>query len=62
MRANRLAQSGGTIPIDHTAPGAFDLTVLFNGFKPLFQAPVARRLPTSSPSRSSRRYKAKVRR
>ena len=28
---------GGTIPISRTAP-ALDLTVLFNGFKPLFQA------------------------
>jgi len=28
---------GSTIPISHTSP-ALDLTVLFNGFKPLFQA------------------------
>jgi phospholipid/cholesterol/gamma-HCH transport system substrate-binding protein len=28
---------GGTIPVSHTKP-ALDLTVLFNGFKPLFQA------------------------
>ncbi|WP_329788850.1 MCE family protein [Lentzea sp. DG1S-22] len=28
---------GGTIPLDRTKP-ALDLTVLFNGFKPLFQA------------------------
>jgi phospholipid/cholesterol/gamma-HCH transport system substrate-binding protein len=28
---------GSTIPVDHTSP-ALDLTVLFNGFKPLFQA------------------------
>ena len=28
---------GATIPVDHTSP-ALDLTVLFNGFKPLFQA------------------------
>lgn len=28
---------GGMIPLDHTQP-ALDLTVLFNGFKPLFQA------------------------
>jgi phospholipid/cholesterol/gamma-HCH transport system substrate-binding protein len=28
---------GATIPVSHTAP-ALDLTVLFNGFKPLFQA------------------------
>lgn len=28
---------GGTIPVDQTSP-ALDLTVLFNGFKPLFQA------------------------
>ena len=28
---------GGTIPLDRTAP-ALNLTVLFNGFKPLFQA------------------------
>ena len=32
----RLAE-GDTIPIDRTAP-ALDLTVLFNGFKPLFEA------------------------
>jgi phospholipid/cholesterol/gamma-HCH transport system substrate-binding protein len=30
-------QAGGTIPESHTAP-ALDLTVLFNGFKPLFAA------------------------
>ena len=29
--------SGGTIPVSQTSP-ALDLTVLFNGFKPLFQA------------------------
>ena len=29
--------SGGSIPMDHTKP-ALDLTALFNGFKPLFQA------------------------
>ena len=34
--ATRL-RSGGTIPIDQTSP-ALDLTTLFNGFKPLFQA------------------------
>nr|BFD82117.1 MlaD family protein [Streptomyces sp. Xyl84] len=28
--------SGDTIPLDHTAP-ALDLTLLFNGFKPLFE-------------------------
>lgn len=28
---------GGTIPVSHTSP-ALDLTVLFNGFQPLFQA------------------------
>ena len=28
---------GGTIPVEQTSP-ALDLTVLFNGFKPLFQA------------------------
>jgi phospholipid/cholesterol/gamma-HCH transport system substrate-binding protein len=28
---------GDTIPVDHTSP-ALDLTVLFNGFQPLFQA------------------------
>jgi len=33
---SRLAD-GATIPMSHTAP-ALDLTVLFNGFKPLFQA------------------------
>lgn len=35
--ANRLLQAGGNIPIEHTKP-ALDLTELFNGFKPLFQA------------------------
>ena len=30
-------QEGSTIPVDKTSP-ALDLTVLFNGFKPLFQA------------------------
>jgi len=30
-------ESGGTIPVSQTKP-ALDLTVLFNGFKPLFQA------------------------
>lgn len=30
-------ESGGTIPIEQTKP-ALDLTVLFNGFQPLFQA------------------------
>ena len=30
-------EDGGTIPIDQTKP-ALDLTVLFNGFQPLFQA------------------------
>lgn len=34
--AERL-EAGSTIPIDRTSP-ALDLTVLFNGFKPLFQA------------------------
>ncbi len=34
--ATRL-RSGGRIPIDQTSP-ALDLTTLFNGFKPLFQA------------------------
>ncbi len=34
--SGKLAE-GGTIPIARTAP-ALDLTVLFNGFKPLFQA------------------------
>jgi phospholipid/cholesterol/gamma-HCH transport system substrate-binding protein len=29
--------AGGSIPMDHTKP-ALDLTALFNGFKPLFQA------------------------
>ena len=32
-----LLGEGGTIPLDRTAP-ALDLTVLFNGFKPLFEA------------------------
>jgi phospholipid/cholesterol/gamma-HCH transport system substrate-binding protein len=30
-------KDGGTIPVEQTSP-ALDLTVLFNGFKPLFQA------------------------
>jgi phospholipid/cholesterol/gamma-HCH transport system substrate-binding protein len=30
-------EDGGTIPVEQTSP-ALDLTVLFNGFKPLFQA------------------------
>ncbi|HEV2798645.1 MAG TPA: MlaD family protein, partial [Nocardioides sp.] len=30
-------REGGTIPLERTSP-ALDLTVLFNGFKPLFQA------------------------
>jgi phospholipid/cholesterol/gamma-HCH transport system substrate-binding protein len=30
-------EPGSTIPVSHTSP-ALDLTVLFNGFKPLFQA------------------------
>ncbi|EWM15529.1 MULTISPECIES: MCE family protein [unclassified Kutzneria] len=34
---NSMLPAGGTIPLDHTKP-ALDLTVLFNGFKPLFQA------------------------
>ena len=34
--AKRLA-SGGTIPVSHTTP-ALNLTELFNGFQPLFQA------------------------
>jgi phospholipid/cholesterol/gamma-HCH transport system substrate-binding protein len=32
-----ILRSGATIPLSHTRP-ALDLTVLFNGFKPLFQA------------------------
>jgi phospholipid/cholesterol/gamma-HCH transport system substrate-binding protein len=32
-----LLREGDTIPLDQTSP-ALDLTVLFNGFKPLFQA------------------------
>jgi phospholipid/cholesterol/gamma-HCH transport system substrate-binding protein len=32
-----VLQEGATIPLSHTDP-ALDLTVLFNGFKPLFQA------------------------
>ena len=39
-----------TIPMDRTQP-ALDLTVLFNGFKPLFAGAVARRTSTSSPPR-----------
>ena len=33
----RRLDEGATIPVDQTSP-ALDLTVLFNGFKPLFQA------------------------
>lgn len=33
----KALESGGTLPIDQTKP-ALDLTVLFNGFQPLFQA------------------------
>ena len=36
-RQHRRAAPGSTIPVAHTSP-ALDLTVLFNGFKPLFQA------------------------
>jgi phospholipid/cholesterol/gamma-HCH transport system substrate-binding protein len=32
-----VLDEGGTIPVERTSP-ALDLTVLFNGFKPLFQA------------------------
>jgi phospholipid/cholesterol/gamma-HCH transport system substrate-binding protein len=32
-----ILPEGATIPLDHTTP-ALDLTVLFNGFKPLFEA------------------------
>ncbi|HEX4685524.1 MAG TPA: MCE family protein [Nocardioides sp.] len=32
-----VLDAGSTIPVSHTSP-ALDLTVLFNGFKPLFQA------------------------
>ncbi|WP_030173345.1 MCE family protein [Spirillospora albida] len=35
-QANAYLRPGGTIPISQTTP-ALDLTVLFNGFKPLFQ-------------------------
>jgi len=34
---NRTLPQGGTIPLAHTTP-ALDLTELFNGFQPLFQA------------------------
>jgi phospholipid/cholesterol/gamma-HCH transport system substrate-binding protein len=34
---NQILRPGDTIPLEHTAP-ALNLTVLFNGFKPLFQA------------------------
>jgi phospholipid/cholesterol/gamma-HCH transport system substrate-binding protein len=36
-QANDYLKPGGTIPITQTQP-ALDLTVLFNGFRPLFQA------------------------
>jgi phospholipid/cholesterol/gamma-HCH transport system substrate-binding protein len=32
-----ILEEGGTIPVERTSP-SLDLTVLFNGFKPLFQA------------------------
>jgi phospholipid/cholesterol/gamma-HCH transport system substrate-binding protein len=35
--STELLEPGGTIPVDRTTP-ALNLTVLFNGFKPLFQA------------------------
>ncbi|HEX3813753.1 MAG TPA: MlaD family protein [Mycobacteriales bacterium] len=35
--SDRNLRAGGTIPVQQTQP-ALDLTVLFNGFKPLFQA------------------------
>ena len=35
--ADAVLPEGGVIPVDRTKP-ALDLTVLFNGFKPLFQA------------------------
>jgi phospholipid/cholesterol/gamma-HCH transport system substrate-binding protein len=34
---DRVLKQGGTIPLAHTSP-ALNLTVLFNGFQPLFQA------------------------
>ncbi|WP_018682849.1 MCE family protein [Actinokineospora enzanensis] len=34
---NAVLKPGDTIPVEHTRP-ALDLTALFNGFKPLFQA------------------------
>lgn len=34
---DQMLPPGGTIPVDHTQP-ALDLTELFNGFQPLFQA------------------------
>jgi phospholipid/cholesterol/gamma-HCH transport system substrate-binding protein len=35
--STQMLKPGSTIPVSHTSP-ALDLTVLFNGFKPLFQA------------------------
>jgi phospholipid/cholesterol/gamma-HCH transport system substrate-binding protein len=35
--STQVLRPGSTIPVSHTSP-ALDLTVLFNGFKPLFQA------------------------
>lgn len=35
--SGQVLQAGATIPLDRTSP-ALDLTVLFNGFKPLFRA------------------------
>lgn len=36
-RSTEVLAAGGTVPLDRTAP-ALDLTVLFGGFRPLFQA------------------------
>ncbi len=54
---DRLEEGEG-IPVDRTTP-ALDLTVLFNGFKPLFEhsRPMT---STSCPSRSSRSSRARA--
>ena len=54
----RTLPQGGTIPEVHTT-AALDLTELFNGFQPLFQA-LSPMTSTSFPPRSSRSSRARV--
>ncbi len=51
-------EEGATVPLDRTTP-ALDLTLLFNGFKPLFEG-LSRRTSTSSPDRSCRSSRARA--